>query len=327
MDLNLVSTFVKVGEAASFTAAARELGLPTSSVSRKVSALEDALEVRLIQRSTRKLILTEAGRAYFERARASLGGLADATAAVADLSREVAGPIRFTAASDGTGMLAGVLAEFLARYPKVRLEVILTPRRVDLVAEGVDLALRAGRLADSTLVARRIGTSDLALYGSAAYLKRAGTPRTFAELAKHSFVMYGPPDVRHTLRLAGPNGEESVAIDGPLVADELPFVAMAVAAGVGLAVLPTIFADRVGGPLISGIRASLVRVLPEYRKPGGDINLVSPPTAYEPTRVALLRDFLAERMGALLHRCNAERAAARTSVRKGHRPVTRGKRG
>src|SRR5262252_5412165 len=121
IDLNLVSTFVRVGEAASFTAAARALGLPTSSVSRKVSALESALDVRLIQRSTRKLVLTEAGRAYFERARASLGGLAEAGAAVTDLSGEIAGPIRFTAGGNSTGLLANLLAEFLTRYPKVQL--------------------------------------------------------------------------------------------------------------------------------------------------------------------------------------------------------------
>src|SRR5450432_1141687 len=141
MDLNLIATFVRVSEAGSFTAAAHALALPTSSVSRKVSALEAALGVRLIQRSTRRLVLTEAGRLYFERARASLGGLADATSTVADMSDEIAGVIRFTTAPDYTGTLAGFLAEFLRRHPKVRIETILTPRRVDLVSEGVDLAL------------------------------------------------------------------------------------------------------------------------------------------------------------------------------------------
>jgi DNA-binding transcriptional LysR family regulator len=310
MDLNLVSTFVKVGEAASFTAAARALGLPTSSVSRKVSALEAALDVRLIQRSTRKLVLTEAGRAYFERARASLGGLAEATAAVADRGHEIAGPIRFTAASDGSGVLASLLSEFLEKYPKVSLEVIMTPRRVDLVAEGVDLALRAGRLGDSSLIVRRISTTDLGLYASAAYLRRAGTPRALAELARHRFVMFGPPDVRHTLRLTGPAGEESVAIDGPLVADEMPFAASMVSAGVGIGLLPTMFADHAAGRRLTWLRAPLVRVLPEHRAVGGDLQLVSPPTAYEPARVSLLRDFLAERYATLLRRCSGAGADA-----------------
>src|SRR3954463_16034611 len=135
-DLNQVSVFVRVMEAGSFPAAARGLGLPKSSVSRRVSALETALRVRLLQRSTRQLVLTEAGRLYFERARAALRGRAAASRAVTDLSHEIAGPIRFTAGGDNTGLIANLLAEFLARYPKVQIDVVLTPRRVRLVAEG-----------------------------------------------------------------------------------------------------------------------------------------------------------------------------------------------
>jgi DNA-binding transcriptional LysR family regulator len=321
IDLNLVSTFVKVAEASGFTAAARALGLPTSSVSRKVSALEAILKVRLIQRSTRKLILTEAGRAYFERARASLAGLADATSAVADMGHEIAGPIRLTAAPDNAGILAGFLAEFLAKYPKVRLDVMLTPRRVDLVAEGVDLALRAGRLGDSSLVVRRIGPADLGLYATPAYLRRAGTPRTLAELARHRFVLFGPPDARRTLELTGPRGEETVEIDGPIVVDELSFGSDVVGAGVGIGFVATFYAEgRRAGPR-GHKRAPLVRVLPEYRMAGSELNLVSPPTAYEPTRVSLLRDFLAERYGEIFRRCNAVPAGGRTSVRRGRRSV------
>jgi DNA-binding transcriptional LysR family regulator len=316
MDLNLVSTFVKVAEAASFTAAARALGLPTSSVSRKVSALEDTLKVRLIQRSTRKLILTEAGRAYFERSRASLAGLADATAAVADMSHDVAGPIRFTAAPDNAGILAGFLAEFLARYPKVRLDVMLTPRRVDLVGEGFDLALRAGRLGDSSLVVRRLGPADLGLYAAASYLRRAGTPRTPDDLPRHRFVLFGPPDVRETLRLTGPEGEVTVKIDGPLVVDEMGFGADAVAAGIGIGFVPGILAERPTGRTLGVARAPLVRLLPEYHSSGTDLQLVSPPKAYEPTRVSLLRDFLAEKYGGFLKRCDGlhARAKAKGSV-------------
>src|SRR4051812_4792683 len=191
LDLNHVNTFVRVVDAGSFTAAARTLGLPKSSVSRRVSALEGVLRVRLLQRSTRKLVLTEAGRLYFERARAALGGLADASAAVVDMSQEIAGPIRFTASGDKTGLIAGLLSEFLARYPNVQIEVVLTPRRVDLVTEGFDLALRAGPLVDSSLVVRRLGRSDHALFASRAYLRAAGTPKRVRDLAEHRFVLFG----------------------------------------------------------------------------------------------------------------------------------------
>jgi len=196
LDLNQVSAFVRVMEAGSFTDAARVLGLPKSSVSRRVSALEKALRVRLLQRSTRKLVLTEAGRVYFERARAALAGLTDASSAVTDMSRELAGPIRFTAGGDNTGFLIGLIAEFLERYPKVQLDVVHTPRRVDLLAEGFDLALRAGPLVDSSLVVRRLGRSDLGLHASRAYLRRAGTPRRVGDLAKHRFILFGEPQLR-----------------------------------------------------------------------------------------------------------------------------------
>jgi DNA-binding transcriptional LysR family regulator len=302
LDLNLVSAFVRVVEDGSFTTAARQLGLPKSSVSRRVTALERALRVRLLQRSTRKLVLTEAGRLYFERARAALGGLADAGAVVTDLSGEIAGPIRFTAGGDNTGLLANLLAEFLARHPKVQLDVVLTPRRVDLVAEGFDLALRAGPLVDSALIARRLGRVELGLFASRAYLRKAGRPRRVADLAKHRFVLFGEPHEREHLRLTGPEGEEAVEVSGPLVVHEMSFAADAISTGVGIGLIP----DTYLGWLAKGGRKGgreLERVLPDHGVVGSELSLVSPPTAYEPTRVALLRDFLTERLRPMIQAC------------------------
>jgi DNA-binding transcriptional LysR family regulator len=310
VDLNQVSAFVRVMEAGSFTAAARALGLPKSSVSRRVSALEESLRVRLIQRGTRKLVLTEAGRLYFERARTALGGLAEVNAAVRDMSQEIAGPIRFTAGGDNTGLMARLVSEFLERHPKVQLEVVMTPRRVDLVTEGFDLALRAGPLGDSSLVVRRLGRSDFGLFASRAYLRKAGTPRRVSDLARHRFVLLGALPGRESLHLTGPGGQETVKVQGPLVVHELPFAADAIAAGVGIGVVPgAYFGFAMSGGLRSVTR-SLVRVLPEHYVAGADVSLVSPPTAYEPTRVALLRDFLAERIRPLLRAC-AEAAEGR----------------
>jgi DNA-binding transcriptional LysR family regulator len=308
MDLNLVSAFVRVIEAGSFTAAAQALGLPKSSVSRRVSALEKQLRVRLVQRSTRRLALTEAGRAYFERARAALAGLSDAHTAVADMSVEIAGPIRLSAAPDNTGLMAGLLAEFLARYPKVQVDLVLTSRRVDLVAEGFDLALRAGRLADSSLVARRLGTTDLGLFASPAYLRRAGRPRTIGDLGEHRFVLRGAPHERTHLTLKGPTGEEKVKVDGPLIVDDLSFLADAVAAGVGIGLMPEVYFGWLWKGGRRAQRKDFVRVLPEHGVTGADLHLVSPPTAYEPARVALLRDFLGERLRPLMMSCSAAQA-------------------
>jgi DNA-binding transcriptional LysR family regulator len=305
LDLNQVSTFVRVMETGSFTAAARALGLPKSSVSRRVTALEKALRVRLLQRGTRKLVLTEAGSLYFERARAALGNLAEANAAVVESSTEIAGPIRFTAANDNTGLLAKLVVEFLERYPKVQIDALMTPRRVDLVTEGFDLALRAGALVDSSLVVRRLGRTDHGLFVSRAYLRKAGKPAAVADLGRHRFVLFGTPSDRQSLRLLGPNGEESVRIDGPLIVDDLAFAVDAVVAGVGIGVIPEVYRGwaKAGG-LHQGA-ANLVRVLPAYRQTGTELSLASPPTSYEPTRVTLFRDFLAARLRPMMQACEA----------------------
>jgi DNA-binding transcriptional LysR family regulator len=324
LNLNQVSAFVRVMEAGSFTEAARALGLPKSSVSRRVSELEGTLGVRLLQRSTRKLVLTEAGRVYFERARAALAGLSDAGAAVTDMSRELAGPIRFTAGGDNTGYLISLVGEFLALYPKVQLDVVLTPRRVDLVAEGFDLALRAGPLVDSSLIVRRLGRTDHGLFASRDYLRKAGTPQKVADLAAHRFVLFGDPHVREHITLSGPDGDEGAKIDGPLVVHEMGFAADAAAAGIGIVLLPVSF---LGWAIKGGLRASwkqLVRVLPDHGIRGAEMNLVSPPIAYEPARVGVLRDFLAERMGPLIQGCTLtvekERAKQRLQEARSRRP-------
>jgi DNA-binding transcriptional LysR family regulator len=317
LDLNQVRAFVRVLEAGSFTEAARALGLPKSSVSRRVGALERTLRVRLLQRSTRKLVPTEAGRAYFERARAALAGLAEASAAVTDMSREIAGKIRFTAGGDNTGMLVGLVAEFLARHPKVQLDVVLTPRRVDLIQEGFDLAMRAGPLIDSSLIVRRIGRTDHGLYATRAYLRREGTPRRVSDLSRHRFILMGEPNQREQLRLTGPDGEHTVRIDGPLVAHDLSFAADAVAAGIGIALVPNAY---LGWALKGGLRSDwtqLVRVLPEYGLRGAELTLVSPPVAYEPARVGLLRDFLTDRLRPIFEACAVAERDGKNSVAAG----------
>jgi DNA-binding transcriptional LysR family regulator len=312
VDLNQVSAFVRVMKAGSFTAAARALGLPKSSVSRRVSALEETLRVRLLQRGTRKLVLTEAGRLYFEQAQTALGRLADANAAVIDMTQEVAGPIRFTAGGDNTGLIATLIAEFVGCYPKVQVEVVLTPRRIDLVGEGFDLALRAGPLVDSSLIVRRLGRRDLALFASRSYLGRASRPRSVGELSGHRFVLCGEPPQRHELRLTGPAGIESLKIDGPLVVHEFGFAASVIAAGVGIGLIPEAYFGFMAKGGLSSAGRQLVRLLPDHSIPGTDLSLVSPPTAYEPTRVRLLRDFLAERIQPLLQ----ESAAAARQKRE-----------
>jgi DNA-binding transcriptional LysR family regulator len=315
LDLNLVSAFVRVVEDGSFTTAAQKLGLPKSSVSRRVTALERALRVRLLQRSTRKLVLTEEGRLYFERARASLGGLAEAGAAVTDLSGDIAGPIRFTAGGN-SGLLANLLSAFVVRYPNVQIDVVLSPRRVDLVAEGFDLALRAGPLVDSSLIARRLGRQELGLFASRAYLRKAGRPRRVADLAKHRFVLFGEPPERGHLRLTGPGGEETVKVSGPLVGHDMSFAADVISTGLGIALIPDIYLGWLAKGGLRRGRPELERVLPDYGVVGAELSLVSPPTAYEPMRVKLLRDFLTEKLRPMIQACKLAMEADKKALRE-----------
>ena len=208
IDLNRIRLFARVVEAGSFTAAARDAGLPKSSVSRAIAALERDLAVRLIHRTTRRLQPTEAGRAYYESLSRALAGIDEATAAAAELQDTPRGTVRLTAPTDlGDRLLPPLLVGFAARYPEVRVDVVLTQRFVDLVHEGIDLALRVGRLGDSRLVARPLGTVRAGVFASPRYLERRGAPRTVAALAEHECLLFRSSSGRAVWKLVGPRGE------------------------------------------------------------------------------------------------------------------------
>lgn len=285
-DLGLVAVFVKVVELESFTAAASALGLPKSSVSRSVSQLEEGLGVRLLQRTSRHLSLTDAGRGFYDRVREPLHGVVDALDTAAESSRSPSGVIRMSAPPDmGGTLLAAPIAEFLRKYPDIKIDLVLTGRMVDLVSERFDLAVRATeRLEDSSLVARRIGGPALGLYASASYVKRRGKPKTVAELSAHDCVLFRAHDTRATWRLDGPSGEERVDVTGPINADDMGFIRRMVAEGLGIGLLPSIF-DK-----------DLVRILPEHTLRAGSLHLVMPSGRHVPARVSLLRDFLLEKL-------------------------------
>lgn len=287
MDLNRAAIFVRVVEDGGFSAAARTLKLPKSSVSRAVTLLEAELGARLLQRSTRQVTTTEAGSAFYQRAARGLAGLSDAAAAVADLQGALRGPIRITAPPDaGITLLEPAVSRFAKEHPGVQIEVLLTGRMVDLVEEGFDLALRFGELRDSALIARRLGTVDAALYAAPAYLEARGTPRRVADLAAHDCVLFRGVRQKATWTLTGPRGTEKVDVGGPVSADDFSFVQRAVQSGVGIGLLPS-FTCR---ELLQAAR--LVRVLPRYRSPGAPMHLVYPSARYLPHRVAAFRDVL-----------------------------------
>jgi DNA-binding transcriptional LysR family regulator len=309
MDYNDIPLFVRVVEAHSFTAAAEALGREKSSVSRAVARLESDLGVRLLQRTTRKLALTDAGQAFYERVRTTVSGVDEAASAVRELGGEPRGVIRATAPPDSHIFgLGEALADFVERYPQIHIDLSLSARHVDLVADGFDIAVRAGRLTDSSLVARRIGSTDLAMFASPKYLERRGRPKTIADLASHD-MLFVRQRGQATWTLTGPDGRPvTVELHGKLTGDDMSFLTRAAAGGAGIALIPAIHAR---GP---AERGELVLVLPDYRVEGGALHVVLPSSSFVPARVALLRDFLVERLGRIL-RASQEGCASALGAR------------
>ncbi len=286
IDLNQIGVFVRVVEAGSFTAAAAVLRLPKSSVSRKFAALESALGTRLLQRTTRRLRLTEAGQRYFRQARQAVVDLDEAANELANLGLAPRGNVRISAADFEDGPLAEVIAAFCRVHPQIHVDLTVTGRRVNLIEEGFDLAVRAGLLEDSTLVARKVARSELKLYAAPSYLARRGTPRRLADVARHDCVLYRTAKGLFPWRLTGPRGPETVRVSGSVTADDMGFVRRLVLGGAGIGLLPETLAET------EVARDALERVLPAYAVRGGAIYVVSPPLRHLPARVALLRDYL-----------------------------------
>ena len=294
IDLNRIAVFVRVVEAGSFTAAAAALGLPTSSISRGVAKLEDELGVRLLNRTTRKLSLTEGGRHFFQRMQAVVTETEAAAQEVAGIAGEPRGLVRLTAPLDlGVQHLPAIIGKLRARHPGIEIELSLTSRRVDLVEAGIDLAIRGGRLDDSSLVARKIGASDLGIFAAPAYLATRGRPRALGDLVRHECLLYGGRAGRLPWRFVGPRGDEAVAPAAAVVCDDMLFLREMALAGHGLALLP---AQSVAGLLAEG---RLLRVLPKHAVKGGWLYLVWPSRDLVPARVVAVRELLAEELGKL----------------------------
>jgi DNA-binding transcriptional LysR family regulator len=295
MDLNLVSAFVEVVEAQSFTAAARALGLPKSSVSRRVTELEKELGVPLLHRTTRKLSLTDAGRAYFAQAERALTELRSAAELASGMDAEPRGIVRLTAPVDvGVMGLPEILGDFSRTYPDIHVELSLSTRELDLREEGFDLAIRSGTSHDANLVARRLGHSTAGLFASPRYLNARGRPKTVGELMQHDAVLFRGKDGKALWRLEGPNGTtSSVEVSGRVSGNELMFVRNAIANGLGIGILPLFVEVRCAE---AKKIEPLERVLSEWVVHGPELTVVTPSGPKRPHRVTLLRDYLVETM-------------------------------
>lgn len=285
LDLNQIAVFAKVVQTGSFTRAARDLGMPKSTVSRKISELEAELQARLLQRTTRKLGLTDAGRAFYPYSARIVAEMDEARRAVGSLHGTPRGVLRLTAPVS-FGVLGPVLASFMSRYPDVQLDVLCTDRIVDLVEEGFDVGVRAGRLADSTLVARPLGTLVHKLVASPRYLSRRRAPRTPRELAKHDCLVFGPTAPRQVWQLENDESTVEVAVRPRMVSNDLELLHAALIAGDGIAFLPH---QRALEEIESG---DLAAVLPDYSSPRTPLSAVYPSTRHLSPKVSAFVEHL-----------------------------------
>jgi DNA-binding transcriptional LysR family regulator len=284
MDFNEAAVFVKVVQAGSFSAAARQLGLPTSTVSTRVSRLEQRLGITLLQRTTRRLNLTEAGKAYYHHAALGLGHMLEAEAAIDEARQQPQGRLKVTAPADlGDNLLAGLIELTQREFPALDMELMLTDRYVDLVAEGVDAAIRTGELRDSSLVAKSLGTVRWGLFASRDYLQYAAPLEEPQQLHAHHCLQFTPMG-RDAWDLSNGRNSITIPLSGRTLANSIGVVRSMAANGQGVALLPTFICKP---ELLVG---DLVRVLPDWQGRADPVHLVYPRQRFMPPKLRAFID-------------------------------------
>ena len=279
MDLDGIAIFVKVLQAGSFSRAAKLLGMPNSTVSAKVSALEKRLGVTLLQRTTRKLRATQAGEAYFQRSVRALDELQAAENELESARGEPKGLLRLTTLADVSRSLVPVLIHaFTKAHPGVSVELIVTSRVLDLAGEGIDLAIRAGRLKDSALIARKFELGYFGLWASPDYFTERAVPRHPRELAQHNCLRFSRLQDAG-FRLVNDKENCNVSVSDRLIADDFDTLRSLAVLGEGIAFLPSFLCAE------ETRLNKLVRVLPQWRGEKVSIALVYPAQRFVPAKV------------------------------------------
>jgi len=293
--LNGMRVFAQVVEAKSFSAAADKLGMSKSLASRHVSALEHSLSVKLLNRSTRKLSLTEAGDLFYQHCARIVQEAELAEESLKRTQSEPAGLVKVTAVQAfAVRHVLPALADFSHRYPKIQVRLSCSNHALDLGDEGFDLGIRISFNPAPNLVARKLAVNRSVLCASPAYLKQHGTPRRIDDLRKHNCVLFPPLAPKGVWTLRRNRRKYSVQVAGILETDDMDAVCAAVTAGLGIGILPTYM---VGGALQDG---GLVPVLRQFQVvPESAIYLVYLPNLTLASRVRVLIDFLVERFGSV----------------------------
>jgi DNA-binding transcriptional LysR family regulator len=278
-----IGTFVKIAETGGFASAARKLGVSPSTVTTQIQDLEDRLGVRLLNRSTRKVSLTEIGKAYYERCMHILADMDEADSAVHAMHANPSGVLRLNVSISIPFFVAPVIAEFTSLYPDVSVSMTMSDRMVDLVEESIDLAITTMPVPSSNLVMRRIGSFRLLVCGSPDYFARHGVPHDLDDLKNHNCMKYTFSSWGSEWRFKLPEGHRAIHVTGNMEANSVNALRLAAGFGQGLILMPDFL---VRGDIKSG---KLVSVLNEYACPELAINAVYPHRQHLATNV---RSFL-----------------------------------
>lgn len=287
IDLNDMIIFANVVDAGTISGAAKEMGQPKSTISRRMKLLEEELGVRLLQRTTRSLKLTELGAVFYERCKRVQAEAEEAERSVSAGQEVPRGILRITApAETGVTRMGTLIAQYTKKYPEVRVMMDLSNRFVDLIEEGYDLAIRAGQLENSTMVARRLGSTRLVVCSSPGYLRRNSAPATPYQLKNHPLVLYSNILQKQLFQFSGPQGIASIQLEPQHCANSLMVLRDMVKSGYGITLLPESHTHR------DVSEGKLVLLLEEWKLPENGVYAIYPSPRHLTPKVKSFIDFL-----------------------------------
>jgi DNA-binding transcriptional LysR family regulator len=299
-----ISTFVKIAETGGFASAARKLGVSPSTVTTQIHELEDRLGVRLLNRSTRKVSLTEIGKAYYERCMHILADMDEADNAVQAMHTKPSGVLHLNVSIAIPFFVGPVITEFTSLYPDVKVNMTMSDRMVDLVEEGIDLAITTMPVPNSNLIMRRVGSFRLLVCGSPEYFARHGVPREPNDLTGHNCLKYTFGSWGSDWRFKSPDGQRNVHVSGNMEANSINALRLAAVLGQGLILAPDFL---VMGEIKSG---KLVPVLTEFTCPELPIHAVYPHRQHLSTNVRTFLDLVTKQF----HAADQETASPELSI-------------